>query len=115
MTRCRLEFSVKTKKAAYDRSKGICECGCGIPFGKERVEYDHILPSFLDGTNDLENCQAVRMSCHKAKTAQDMKAISKTRRIINKQRGIERKKAVIPGSRKSKWKRKLDGTVVLRD
>ena len=108
------EFSVKVRKAAYDRAEGICECGCGQPFGKERIEYDHILPDFLGGTNDLENCQAIRLSCHKAKTASDMRAISKTRRIRNKQRGLTATKPPFPGSKNSRFKKCLDGTVIDR-
>lgn len=115
MTRDRLEFSVKVKKAAYERAGGICECGCGMPFGKKRPEFDHIVPDYHGGKNDLENCRVILPDCHKLKTKSDIKAISKTRRIINKQRGIERKKAVIPGSKKSKWKHKIDGTWVLRE
>ncbi len=92
----RHEFSVKTRKAAYDRANGICQCGCEMPFGRERVEYDHELPDFLGGTNDLENCVAMRASCHRRKTNSDMAAISKTRRVINKQRGHTASKKKIP-------------------
>ena len=109
------EFSVKTRKAAYDRANGICECGCKMPFGKERVEYDHELPDFLGGTNDLENCKAIRVSCHKLKTIEDMQTIKKARRIQNKQRGLFRAKPIMPGSKKSKWKHKINGDWVIRD
>ncbi len=110
----RMEFPVKVRKAAYDRSGGICECGCGVPFGKERVEYDHDIPAYHGGKPTLENCRALRWSCHKVKTAQDMQAIKKTRRIIKKQRGLTAQKATIPGSKNSHFKKKLDGTVIKR-
>lgn len=110
----RSEFPVKVRKAAYDRANGICECGCGVPFGKERVDYDHILPDFLGGTNDLENCQAIRLSCHKAKTRKDMQPIKKIRREDKRRKGLEASRATIPGSKQSKFKRKLNGETVLR-
>lgn len=33
----RREFSVRTRKAAYERSGGVCECGCGQPFTEDRI------------------------------------------------------------------------------
>ncbi len=110
----RQEFPIKVRKAAYDRAAGICECGCGVPFGKERVEYDHVIPARLGGDNSLENCKALRLSCHKAKTRSDLKSISKVRRAEKQQRGFEARKAVIPGSKKSRFKKRVDGTVVDR-
>ncbi len=108
----RRELSVKTRKAAYDRSGGICECGCGMPFGRESVEYDHRIPDYFAGMNDLDNCVAMRRSCHVAKTRDDAKDIAKTRRILSKQRGHEARKKKIPGSKGTGIRKKMDGTVV---
>jgi 5-methylcytosine-specific restriction endonuclease McrA len=115
----RREFSVAVKKAAYARSGGICECGCGQPFSdhpKERPQYDHELPDFLGGTNDLENCKAIRTSCHIVKTfGDDMTKIKKVRRGQKDRLNITPHKPQIAGSKGGKWKRKINGQAVLRD
>jgi len=118
----RAEFSVATQKAAHKRSGGICECGCGRPFGehpKERPEYDHDMPARLGGDASLENCKAIRRDCHNSKTAkEDLPRIVKVRRGEKDRMGIKATKATkatIPGSKASRFKRKIGGGVVLRE
>lgn len=96
----RREFSQKTMKAAYERSGGICECGCGRPFGehpKERPEYHHIIEAGLGGGNGVDNCLCVRADCHKAITATDSAPkMAKVRRETRRRKGLTRKKRKIP-------------------
>ncbi len=112
----RHEFSVATKKAAWERAGGICECGCGQPFTdhpKERPEYDHDLPDFLGGTNDLENCRVIRVCCHQVKThGQDMTRIVKARRGQKDRANLKARKSKIPGSKGTGLRKRIDGTVV---
>lgn len=114
----RTEFSARTKKAAWDRAKGICECGCDQPFGnhpKSRPHYDHDMPDALGGDTSLENCKVLRVDCHRAKTAnRDTRPITKALRGERARRNIEAPKAIIPGSKASKFKRKIGGGTVLR-
>lgn len=111
----RREFSLKTKRAAYERCGGICECGCGRPFGehpKERPHYDHVLPDMLGGTNDLENCEVLRVECHDAKTyGQDIKRITKVRREDKRRKNQTAPKRKIPGSKGTSLRKKMDGSV----
>lgn len=113
------EFPQSVRKAALERSGGFCECGCGMPFTdhpKERPEYDHELPDFLGGTNDLENCKVIRRCCHLVKTrTYDNPKFSKVRREEKRRTNTEARKQKINGSRGTPWKRKLDGTTVPRD
>jgi hypothetical protein len=53
------------------------------------------------------------LGCDKPKTASDQKNIAKTKRIRQKHIGIK-KKSSFACSKDSKWKKKLDGTVVRR-
>lgn len=114
----RREFSVAVKRAAYARSNGVCECGCNRPFTnhpKERPEYDHVLPDFLGGKPDLENCVVLRVDCHQTKTTnQDTPRFAKVRRGQKARRNITRTEPKIPGSRGTKFKRKVSGETVLR-
>lgn len=116
----RAEFTLATRKAAWARAGGICECGCGLPFDlnhpKGCPEYDHIIPAKLGGDNSLENCLCVRKDHHTAKTAQeDMPRIQKVRREDKRRSGLQARKATLPGSKGSKWKRKVGGGAVPRE
>jgi 5-methylcytosine-specific restriction endonuclease McrA len=91
----RQEFSDKTKRAAWDRCGGICECGCLKPI--HRAQYDHIVPCGLGGGNDLDNCQVLTQSCHAKKTRKrDVPSISKAVRIIEKRAGLRKSKRPFP-------------------
>lgn len=109
----RKEFTPKTKAAALARAGGFCECGCGEPLSHP-VEYDHIVEAFFGGGNDLDNCAVLNRACHLEKTKERMKAVSKTRRLEKKRLGIEKKKAKLPGSKATKWRKKLNGQVEKR-
>jgi 5-methylcytosine-specific restriction endonuclease McrA len=90
----RLEFSVATRKEAYERSKGICE-HCRLPFGNERPEYHHVTEAYLGGDNSLANCLVIHKRCHKWLTAGRRPEIDKTVRLERKQRGWTGRKAKI--------------------
>ena len=84
----RKEFSVKTKKAAWKRCNGICECGCGQKI-TGRAEFDHILADGLGGDNSLENCKVLSVKCHKLKThTEDRPMMAKADRLRAKRLGI---------------------------
>lgn len=87
----RAEFSKKTKLAAFERCKGICECGCGqkIITG---VEYDHFpVPASLGGSNELDNCRVLMKKHHRLITAQiDQPALSKSQRILEKRASVRK-------------------------
>lgn len=77
----RREFTAKIKVAAFKRSNGICECGCGQRLMPGKIEYDHRIPDAMGGEPTLENCMAVTSSCHAAKTrGTDIPAIAKAKR-----------------------------------
>lgn len=109
----RLEFSVATKKAAWKRADGTCECGCGQPFDlnhpKGCPEYHHRIEAGMGGRNDIENCLCIRSDCHKVITAEESAPkMAKIRREDNRRRGTARKKKKIPY-------RRFDGTPVWKD
>jgi len=111
----RHEFSAKTKVSAFERAKGACELCCtGIKLRPGDIFYDHVIADALGGEATLENCQVLCRSHHDAKTRKDdVPAIAKAKRRQRNHAGI-RKPSRFPASRDSKWKKKLDGSVVLR-
>lgn len=111
----RKEFPAKVKEAAYKRAAGSCEgVGCTAQLTPGKFEYDHDVACDLGGSNDLPNCIVLCSVCHKTKTAKhDLPLITKGRRIRRRGMGIK-KRSTFACSRSSKWKKKIDGSVVRR-
>lgn len=113
----RREFSRKTKRAALERSGYRCEaagarygfepgqrCNCHLSLG---VQFDHILPCELNGDNDLANCAAICVQCHRFATRNDIQQIRKSDRQRDRNSGVIRpagklKSAPFPKSDKPK-------------
>ena len=116
----RAEFTKPVKREALKRSGGKCEAvghmyglprysRCGLPLAYG-VQFDHVILDANSHDNSLANCAAVCMNCHKHKTAKhDIPLAAKTVRQQDKALGIRK-----PSAFKSKFKRRIDGTVVLR-
>lgn len=105
------EFTKAVKIAAFQRSNGHCECGCGVKIiAGDGPEYDHIIEVALGGDNSLENCRVLRRRCHEKKTAERRPALDKSRRIYeNRIKVRPRKSKPLPGSKASGWKHKMTG------
>ena len=109
-------FSTSFRLNLFLKRKGTCaSCSQKIDAGKA-WDIDHILPLALGGINDFENLQILCKPCHQSKTSQsDIPRIAKTKRLKARHLGARSPSTrPIPGSRRSPWKRKLDGSVVRR-
>ena len=118
MTKRRDHFTRKVIRQAKERANGWCEdrmCGAVLKTGEG--EADHILPVEMGGESTLANCQIICRVCHKAKTKRDIQRIRKSDRQRDKFTSAfqQARRNPMPGSRRSRWKRKLNGEVVLRD
>ena len=111
----RKEFSKKVRLEAYQRSGGNCE-ECSAKLYPGKYDYDHVVPDTMGGLPTLENCRVLCTACHSRKTGtRDAPAIAKSNRVRAKHLGLKVKRGPpMPGSRRSKWKRKMDGSVVPR-
>jgi len=68
------------------------------------------------GADDASNWLVAGRKCHRRHTAEvDIPLIAKVKRKHYAHIGVKRSKSPLPGGRHSKWKRKMDGTVVRRD
>jgi 5-methylcytosine-specific restriction protein A len=109
-------FSTSFRLNLFLKRKGMCTaCRRKIEAGKA-WDIDHILPLALGGTNEPNNLQILCRPCHRAKTIQsDVPRIAKTKRLKARHLGARAPSIrPIPGSRRSPWKRKMDGSVVRR-
>ena len=109
-------FSTSFRLNLFLMRKGLCAaCSQKIDAGKA-WDIDHILPLALGGTNEPNNLQILCRSCHRTKTTHyDVPRIAKTKRLKAQHLGARAPSTrPIPGSRRSPWKRKMDGRVVRR-
>lgn len=111
----RAEFSKTTKRAAWDRCGGVCQCGCLQPI-RGTPEYDHIIEDTLGGGNELDNCAVLDPKCHARKTKARRPEIDKARRGQEKRIGLrESRYRPLAGTKRSGWKRSMDGTISRRE
>jgi hypothetical protein len=102
----RREFSKQVKRDAFVRAGGVCEgksCGARLHAGK--FHYDHDLADGLGGEPTLDNCVVLCVACHGEKTTtNDIPKIAKVKRILDRERGIRKPRAI------TSWRR-MDGTI----
>ncbi len=123
MTRSLPEWIGKTDNAAtpprvkariYLAADGRCvRCTRFIDGSALVAEYDHVIPLILGGKNRESNLQLLCQECHAGKTKLDVKLKAKVSRVRKKHLGI-RRPSKFACSRDSKWKKRMDGRVVLR-
>lgn len=60
-------------------------CGiCQFPIkAGQRLDFDHIHADIFDGPHEYENLRPLHFECHKDKTARDIKANAKVKRLAN--------------------------------
>ena len=109
----RVEFSAKVRSDAYERSGGMCECGCGRPLVVGQIDYDHRIPFDTSRDSSLSNCVCILRGCHREKTKTDIRDIAKGRRIRRKHRGIN-KRSGFQTNRDGPYIRRMDGTIEKR-
>lgn len=109
----RREFPNKIKRDAAARANGHCE-QCRMKLRSGEFHFDHVIPDWMGGEPELHNCEVLCVVCHRSKTKKDVGDIAKSKRIIDRNRGIKRAGRKLPGSRDSRIKKKVSGEVVDR-
>ena len=99
----------------FEAHNGTCHiCGQKIDGTRERWDAEHIIPYALTNDDSDDNLAPAHIACHATKTPQDVAQIAKAKRVNRKHTGAHRPKSTLPGSKDSKWKRKIGGEVVPR-
>jgi 5-methylcytosine-specific restriction endonuclease McrA len=99
----------------FERDEGICQCGCDRPiFPGDKWETDHTTAIINGGENRESNLRTLLGACHKAKTKQDVAEKAMVYRKRAAHLGLKKSKHPMPGGKQSKFKRRMDGTVVPR-
>jgi hypothetical protein len=72
---------------------------------------EHINPLWRGGSNELQNRGLACKPCAGEKTSTEATARAKGKRVTERFIGVKKPKNPMPGSRNSRWKRRMDGTV----
>jgi 5-methylcytosine-specific restriction endonuclease McrA len=114
MKRKHLSTSIRVK--IFEKECGLCHlCNMKVSSGQE-WDVSHEIPLEIGGADDMSNWRVAHRKCHRTHTAKvDIPRIAKSKRVYARYIGAKVSRNTMPGSRRSKWKRKMDGTVVLRD
>lgn len=105
----------RVKIRIFDNNNKQC-CHCNrLILGRLLPRYDHIIALANGGENRESNIQLLCSECHTEKTRQD----THTKSVIYKKRirhlGIKPKRKLIPGSKGSGFRKKMDGTIIKVD
>lgn len=97
----------------FAKFEGYCP-KCSRELRPGHWQCDHVIPLILGGKHRESNLQPLCTTpCHSEKSKLDVKLKAKVARVRKRHLGI-RKPSRFPGSRDSRWKKKIDGSVVLR-
>ncbi len=107
-------ISGRRKLAIWEREHGKCMV-CSIKLTPGKFIFEHVRPLGLGGEDTDDNIRLTCKGCASEKTKADMAAITKAKRQKAAHLGLKKSKSPLPMGRGSKWKKKLDGTVVRRD
>lgn len=97
----------------FEHHHGVCHISKRKIAPGEAWECEHIVAIVNGGENRESNMAPALIKPHKEKTARDVAIKAKNDRVRKRHLGL-RKPSRFPGSRDSKFKKRMDGTVVLR-
>ena len=103
----------------WERDKGVC-CLCQnkIDGVRDRWIVEHKRALELGGEDADHNMGVAHQACADEKTngpTGDHARAAKAKRAKRMALGLKKSKTPLPGSRSTKWKRRMDGSVVRRD
>jgi 5-methylcytosine-specific restriction endonuclease McrA len=106
-------LSKRRKLAIWEREKGFCMM-CNVKLITGQFIFEHVRALELGGTDTDDNIRLTCKPCAKEKTKKDHQMTAKAKRVKQSHLGLKQSRTPMPYGKTSKWKRKMDGTVVPR-
>lgn len=104
----------RVRLRVFERHNGICHLS-GRPIrAGEAWDCDHVVAIINGGEHRESNLAPALKDKHREKTAEDVREKAIVYRKKAKNIGLKKAKNPMPGSKASKFKKRMDGTVVLR-
>jgi 5-methylcytosine-specific restriction endonuclease McrA len=107
-------LSARRKLAIWEREKGKCMV-CSVKLVTGKFIFEHVRALELGGTDTDDNIRLTCKGCATEKTKQDHSNAARAKRKKSSVLGLKQSKTPMPFGKGSKFKRKMDGTVVRRD
>lgn len=112
MTRRHISTTERTR--IWERFNRTCQM-CFRPTDFGGVDFDHHIPLAIGGDDTEANLRPLCRPCHRLKTAGDVTDIARAKSREASHRGLRApSRNPLPGSRNSRFKKKMNGQVVLR-
>jgi hypothetical protein len=99
----------------FDTAEGKCAI-CALPIQvAEKWHIDHAIPLWQGGLDTEDNMRPAHDHCHIEKTMTEATMRAKETRVRARHLGIRKRiRRPMPGSRASRWRKRMDGTVERR-
>lgn len=111
----RIRLSTKARAELFEAHGGRCHLCNGKIMAGEAWEVSHPIPLAAGGEDEDGNRAPAHKKCHARQTAEiDAPLIAKVRRQHQKHIGAHRTSQPLPGSKRSGWRKRMDGTVERR-
>lgn len=118
-TTARKKLTPSQRLRIWERDKGVCSlCSLKIDGVREPWIVEHLRALELGGEDTEANLGPAHKSCADAKTNGpngDHAMAAKAKRNKKAELGLKKSRNPLPGSKGSKWRKKMNGQVVRRD
>ena len=104
----------RVRLRVFEAHDGVCALTGQKIMAGDKWDCDHKVALINGGEHRESNLQPALQLAHRKKTADDVKLKAKADRVRKKHLGITEPKSKLPGSKGSKWKRKINGKTVER-